>query len=173
VPIRWCCKPVRIRWVKCRLFQKSEVVECSGSRVLSNIAWELKLELAFASSSCLVLEHAIYINAAPHLRPNHTRSLPGPSALLSTRPCRARVPFTLAAPPTPLDLWSLPPRPLRSSSRTAPASSTASSCSSSTTHRAKTGGPASRSSGRAPLSWTTPGPCPTAGCTSKKRENRL
>ena len=65
--------------------------------------------LSTALLSRSTLEHAITHSATPHLRPTHTRSLSNSSTLLSTRPCRAPVPPTLA-PPTSLDLQSPPPR---------------------------------------------------------------
>jgi hypothetical protein len=52
--------------------------------------------LSTALLSRSTLEHAITHSATPHLRPTHTRSLSNSSALLSTRPCRAPVPPTLA-----------------------------------------------------------------------------
>jgi hypothetical protein len=86
------------------------------------------------------LEHAITHGATPHLRPTHSRSrsLLNPSALLSTRPCRAPVPLALAPPTHSTGHWTcgvapLLVQPLRSSA-------SASSCSSSTTRRATAAG---------------------------------
>jgi hypothetical protein len=47
------------------------------------------------------LGHAATHSATPRPRPTHTRPLPNSSALLSTRPCRAPVPPTLAPPTSP------------------------------------------------------------------------